>query len=352
MNYFSGNISAIRTGKWFTFSLAMIFHFIPLSSFAQVVNVTAAADRSDMLIGDQITIHLEINQPGDIMLRFDEHTDTLTDGIEILLQSDFDTTLLEGNRISIKKDFLITCFDSGTYIIPPFKATLMDTTASATFRSDPIYLTVARTDIEPADSTVQIFDIKEPYGAPVTFREVLPYVLGGLLFVGLATFLIHYLKKRKKEEPILKRVEPAEPAHVIALRELDKLKSEKLWQQEKVKMYYSRLTEILRTYLENRYGIQAMEQTSSETLQALLGIGFNDNNLFDTLKEIFFLADMAKFAKAKPLPNENETSLLSSYLFVNETKEAWKKRENQKEEEGEPTEEKMMEHENQLRRMD
>ena len=97
MDFFSGNISVIKTGKWFTFSLALIFQFTPLTSIAQVVDVTAAADRSDLLIGDQATIHLEIHQPPDIVLRFDDYADTLTDGIEILLQSDFDTTLLEEN---------------------------------------------------------------------------------------------------------------------------------------------------------------------------------------------------------------------------------------------------------------
>lgn len=341
MYFILQNVFALRTMEWFALSLAMLFQFVPLSSGAQEVNVRAAVDRSSILIGDQVTVHLEIEQPGDLLLQTGVFADTLTDGIEILLQSEFDTTRLEVNRISLRKDFLITCFDSGTYAIPPFTATVKDAAVPAIFRSQPIYLTVTRADIEPADSTIQIFDIKEPYGAPVTFREVLPYFLGGILLAGMIYFLAYYLKKRKKDEPILKRIKPTEPAHVIALRELDKLKSDKLWQQDKVKLYYSRLTEILRTYLENRYGIQAMEQTSNETLQSLLEIGFNDNNLFDKLKEVFFLADMAKFAKAKPLPNENETTLLSSYLFVNETREAWKKQEGQ--EVAETTEDKIIE---------
>ena len=115
-------------------------------------------------------------------------------------------------------------------------------------------------------------------------------------------------------------------------------------------MYYIRLTEILRIYLENRYGILAMEQTSSETLDALLEIGFNDNNLYAKFKEILHLADMAKFAKAKPLPHENETSLLSSYLFVNETKEAWKK-EDEEERAAEATGEEEKEQENEHKQL-
>ena len=332
MYFFLRNISARISGEWIFLSLVVLLQFTSLSSSAQEINVAASIDSSSILIGDQTTIHLEIIHPAEMTLGVRDYTDTLVDGIEILLQSEFDTTRLEGNRISITKDFLITCFDSGNYVIPPFEAFLADSALSATFRSDPISLTVARTDVEPADSTVQIFDIKMPYSAPVSFREVFPYVLGGIFLVGLIYFLICFLKKRKKDEPILKRIKPTEPAHVIALRELDKLKSEKLWQKEQVKLYYSRLTEILRIYLENRYGILAMEQTSSETLHALLEVGFNDNNLYDKLKEVFNLADMAKFAKAKPLPHENETALLSSYLFVNETKEAWRKGNEQEDE--------------------
>jgi hypothetical protein len=191
-------------------------------------------------------------------------------------------------------------------------------------------LEVSRPDIQPADSTDQIFDIKLPYGAPITFREILPYLLAGTALLILAYFLIYSLRRKKRDEPIIRKIRPSEPAHIIALRDLDKLKSEKIWQQDKIKLYYTRLTEILRVYIENRYGILAMEQTSNETLQSLLESGFNDNNLFEKLKEILLLADLAKFAKAKPLASENETAMLSSYIFVNETKEAWKKVEAEK----------------------
>ncbi len=345
MSFFLRNIFAGITGKCIFLFLVMVLTVNHYSSLAQEVNITASMDSTSILIGDQTTLHLSISHPAEMTLQVRNYTDTLVEGVEILLQSEFDTSKLEGNLISIKKDFLISCFDSGTYIIPPFEATLKDITGETTYRSEPILLTVSRTEIEPADSTVQIFDIKQPYGAPLGLREVFPYVLGGILSLGIIYFLFYFLKKRKKDEPILKRIKPTEPAHVIALRELDKLKAEKLWQQEKTKLYYSRLTEILRIYLENRYGILAMEQTSRETLDALLEIGFNDNNLYAKLKEIFHFADMAKFAKARPLPNENETSLLSSYLFVNETKEAWKKTDKQ-EKEMEVTRENEQENEN------
>ena len=311
--------------KWHIALLVPLICSAGLKSYSQEIEITASIDSSAILIGDQTTVRLEIRYPDGSKVITDTYADTLTKGVEILLQSEFDTTHFEENRILLRKEFLITCFDSGIYVIPPFEVSLPDTAVDAIFRSKPLFLRVMRADIQPADSSEQFFDIKLPYEARVGFRELMPYILGGLFIAGLATFLILFLKKRKRDEPVVRKLKPSEPAHIAALRELDKLKSEKIWQQGKVKLYYSRLTEILRNYLEDRYGILAMEQTSSETLHSLLEIGFNDNNLYSKLKEVLYLADLAKFAKAKPLPNENETSLLSAYIFVNETKEAWKK---------------------------
>ncbi|UCG27413.1 MAG: hypothetical protein JSV24_10620 [Bacteroidales bacterium] len=315
------------TGRLFYGILLFIWLIFGISTVAQDIEMIASIDSSEILIGDQTILHLEVIQPEGIDLSFQEYRDTITEKIEILAQSEMDTVMLGENRYLLKRDFLITCFDSGRYHIPPFRAAYKDGDLLTTIGSNPLSLTVIRVDIQPTDTTDVIFDIKLPYGAPLRFRDVAPYVLGGILLIGAVVFVIYYLKKRKMDEPVLRRIKPREPAHVIALRELDKLKAGKIWQQGRIKLYYTRLTEILRIYIEDRYNILAMEQTSAETLNSLLDIGFNDNRLYDMLKEIFVHADLAKFARVKPLPNENETCLLSAYVFVNETKKTWQKEE-------------------------
>jgi hypothetical protein len=113
---------------------------------------------------------------------------------------------------------------------------------------------------------------------------------------------------------------PKLPPHVIALQELDKLKNEELWQHEKVKDYYTRLTDIVRVYIEDRFTISAMEQTTFEILTS-----FNikeeqiEKKSFDELKEILEVSDLVKFAKFTPLPDENHMMLSNAYLFVKET---------------------------------
>jgi hypothetical protein len=132
--------------------------------------------------------------------------------------------------------------------------------------------------------------------------------------------LIYIIRKIRRKEPILKRSKPREPAHIIALRDLEKLKNEKLWQKEKIKDYYTELTDILRMYLWNRYSIRTMERTSEEILDSLKISDFKDDDAFNTLKEIFYTSDLVKFAKFKPLIDEHEKCLKESFEFVDKTK--------------------------------
>ena len=109
-------------------------------------------------------------------------------------------------------------------------------------------------------------------------------------------------------------------AHIIALRDLTRLKDDKLWQHDKVKSYYTILTDILRLYLWNRYSIRTLERTSEEILDSLKASNFKDNELFDSLKDIFYTSDLVKFAKFKPIADEHETCLSGAYGFVDKTK--------------------------------
>lgn len=110
------------------------------------------------------------------------------------------------------------------------------------------------------------------------------------------------------------------PAHVRAANELDKLKAEKIWQQGREKEFYSKLTDILRRYIYEREGINAMEMTSGEILNNIRQISDVDS-VYDNLKQILSTADLVKFAKYKPYPDENDLSMVNAYFFVNQTKE-------------------------------
>ena len=116
----------------------------------------------------------------------------------------------------------------------------------------------------------------------------------------------------KKEEPKLTPYEQA-------IKELDTIKQQKLWQQGRNKEYYTELTDKLRRYIVERFDINAMEMTSGEILE-IIRKEPDASEVYNTLKEIMGLSDFVKFAKLTPLPDENDRSMVNAYLFVNRTK--------------------------------
>jgi hypothetical protein len=159
-------------------------------------------------------------------------------------------------------------------------------------------------------------DIKGIEKVPFTFAEIMRYVLiilGILLIIAIIAYIIIRIKQNKPIIPVFK---PAEPAHVIAFRELEKLKNEKLWQQGQFKQYYTRLTDIIRQYIENRYNVFAMESTSEEIVSDLKKLEIENKKVLENLAQMLEISDLVKFAKAEPLPEENENSWKYSNDFV------------------------------------
>ncbi len=305
-----------KIGQYILFSFLLIT-LSCTNSKSQDIVITTSLSADTILIGDQIYYSLQLKQPASLNINFPQFTDTLIANIEILEKSEIDTLILDDEQLILKQELLITCFDSGLYRIPGGKFSTATENLIKEFISDEIYLQVLTM---PLDTSQAIFDIKLPYGAPVKFIEVLPYILGVLILAAILFAVFWFIRKRKRKKQVGDRFKPLVPPHITALQELDKVKEERLWQNNREKEYYSRLTEILRIYLEGRYGIYAMEQTSDEILDSLRKTGFNDNRLFDKLKSTLTISDLAKFAKLKPSPNENEGCLLDAYVFVNDTK--------------------------------
>jgi hypothetical protein len=177
-----------------------------------------------------------------------------------------------------------------------------------------------RVKIAPPDTVSKIFDIVKPYKAPLTAGEVLPWLLLFLMLCAGTWYLIRYIKKlRMKRTGEVPDVIP-DPAHVIAFRQLEHLKEEKLWERGELKAYYTRLTEIARLYLENRYNIYSLELTTVETLAELKRAGFKEDESYRKIRTVLTGADLVKFAKFKPGPSENELQFNYIWDFVEETK--------------------------------
>ncbi|MDX9880703.1 MAG: hypothetical protein RBS73_01480 [Prolixibacteraceae bacterium] len=284
------------------------------------IKATASIDSTRILIGDQVKLRLEVDQPKNAKLDFPEIGDSITSAIEVIERSPLDTfTLSDAEQIKIIQNFTITSFDTGVQMVPQFRFLLKHDGQTDSIFTQPLALEVLGM---PLDTTKGPVDIKKPYAAPVTLKEVTPYILGIILIAAIIFFIFYYMERKKKNQPLFSRPEkPKEPAHIVALRELDRIKEEKIWQQDKIKQYYSELSDTLRIYIEGRFGIPAMEQTSDETLSAFrYRRDLIDEKSLEELSQILKLSDLVKFAKYYPLPDDNNLSLINAYFFVNQTK--------------------------------
>ncbi|MGM0622184.1 MAG: hypothetical protein ACQETJ_14115, partial [Bacteroidota bacterium] len=263
-----------------------------IAANAQRIKATASIDSTNILLGDQVKLFLEIDHPKNVDIQFPQVPDTILEKIEVLNRSDIDT--FEHDDESFHKQiqsYLITSFDSGTYRIPPYWFKL---DIDGRLDSIPSNGVTLRVHSIPIDTTRGPTDIKMPYDAPLTLKEVTPYILGIILIGAILFFILYSIKRKKQNKPIFTLPKkPKEPAHVIALRELDRIKSEKLWQKGKTKQFYSEVTETLREYIEVRFEIPAMEQTSDETIESFRARpGLLKDKTFENLSQILKLADL------------------------------------------------------------
>lgn len=306
-------------------SSLILLLFIAISANAQRIKATASIDSTNILLGDQVKLFLEIDHPKSVDVTFPNVPDTLAEYIEVLDRSNIDTFELDDESFQKQiQSFLITSFDSGSYRIPPFWFKIDLDGRLDSIPSNGVTLNVYSMAI---DTTRGPTDIKYPYDAPVTLKEVIPYILGAILILAILFFIFYAIKRKKNNKPLFViPKKPKEPAHVIALRELDRIKNEKIWQQGKTKQYYSEVTETLRKYIEDRFEIPAMEQTSDETIESFRKQkGLLKDKTFENLGKILKLADLVKFAKYQSSPDDDNMTLVNAYFFINDTKPEEKK---------------------------
>ncbi len=298
--------------------LIFVFGIFVNVSFSQVApKATASLDTNTILIGDHVNIKLKLECKKGDKINWPLIRDTITGEVEVISRSGIDT-LASQNGLTLSQTITITSFDSGSYIIPPFQfvyGKLNDTT--------PLYaetnVLILNVNTVVVDTTKAIKDIKPPLRVPLTFREILPYVLGALVLAGIVYLIVYYIRKRRRAEPLLQlKKKPKLPPHEVALKALEDLQKKKLWQSNQIKEYHSELTEIVRIYIEGRFNIFALEMTSGEILESVDNIDVN-KEIKKRLKQILFLADLVKFAKEQPLPTEHDQSFSNAVDFVKNT---------------------------------
>ena len=286
----------------------------------QPVVVEAAMDSSVLWMGEQTLIHLSLTQDAGVTVIPPqiESPGVLTEGVEVVDLSQPDTTRLNNNRLQIKQEVLVTSFDSGFYYIPPFKYVIEEDT----FATESLSLKIVPVDVPEEATAADVKDIKNVVAPPFVLWDFVPawlliLIVAVVLIVVAVYFVARYYKQRKVEAaiPPEKRIPPYE----LAMQELKQLRESKLWQQGQEKQYYTRLVDILREYIDSRFGINAMEMTSSQILAALQR-NKDTKEVNKYLNEILSMADFVKFAKMRPMPDDNERVMHRAVDFVELTR--------------------------------
>lgn len=302
--------------------LFLFFQIITLtviSAFSQQVTTSLNIDKKNLVIGDQAKLTVSVNSPPDYLVNFPIFGDSLSSGVEIVNLAPIDTFLTNDEKTrTLNQIYTITIFDSGLYYIRPFSIQFKKPGSPAfdSILTDSLLVTVKTI---PVDTTKAIKDIKAPIRAPLTMVEIFEYL--GILLAGAAIVLIilYFIYKVRRKEPLIPFPEKPKPAaHITAIEDLEKLRQKKLWQSGFVKEYHSDLTDILRLYIERRFLFNAMEMVTSEILDSFRR-GDISPEMMKKLGGLLYLADMVKFAKYKPMPDENDASLNDAVSFVRST---------------------------------
>lgn len=287
-----------------------------LFSQAKPVELRAALQSDSIMIGDRLELRFDIKMADTDSVRLVFPHSIPGSGVELIGKPMLDT-LVTDSGYTLRLKALITSFDSGMQVVPRLPLLV---TGGDTLYSDSLSFWCSLT---PRDSSVNgFYDIKQPIEEPLTFAEVAPWVGAGLIVVLLIIALILYLRSRKQNKPFLKLFKAQEQPHVVAIRALERMRDEKLWQTEKPKYYYTLLVDVLRTYIKGRFGIDASEMTSNELLGALGNVDFDlpGEQLYKPLAELLLTSDLVKFAKHVTSADENERNLRFAFEFVERTK--------------------------------
>ena len=292
------------------------------------VEVTASIDTTTIIVGEQKNLYI-------IVTRLDGATmpnivfpnpKALTSGAIEAYESHCDTTMDAGGAIEqIRQTVTITSFDAGRHRIEKIALIVEEGGMQNLIApADSLFVNVAYA--ADADTTkCEVMNdasfLKEPY----TFWETARW---GLLFVVVALLVfmtVWIIKRRKENKPImvLPHQKPV-PADRRALNELEALRRKELWQKGRVKKYYTDMTDIVRRFLRNMYGINASEMTTRQTLKAFHGIADWSEDSESLLRHLLQQADMVKFAKSQPESYEHDKAMQNAIDFVRTVAETHK----------------------------
>ena len=294
---------------------------------AQVV-VEAKLDSVNILIGEQVGMEVNVTAPKNARIVWPQlkPSQMLVPGLEVVEVAEGDSTELDGGLMKVGKKLTLTAFDEKLYPISGMKVKV----DGKAYAANQLALKVITMDVDTLHPN-QFFPPKSVQTNPFWWSEWSAFFWMSLLMLALAISLVYLMVRLKQNKPIITKIRIVKrvPPHQRALNAIEKIKAEHLQRSEDQKAYYTQLTDTLRQYINERFGFNAMEMTSTEIIARLQQSG--DKTMIDELSGLFQTADLVKFAKYSTLINENDLNLVNAVNFIDQTKL-----------EGQPTEERIV----------
>ena len=292
---------------WFVWNSIAMAMPIPDSVFARL-------DTNSILLGEQVKLKISFQGKSKSKVVFPVVADTFSN-LEVVQRSAIDTLSQDGEQISLTQTFTITGFDSGYHVILPFEFLLLGTKSTDTSKlfTQPILLAVQSV---PVDTTKSIKDIKNIEAVPFSIWDHIGWIF--LAIAALVGFIL-WKKYGSKLKSTKQTIVPTTtiPCHEKALSALDELNKKQLWQNGQYRLYHTELTDILRSYISDRWKVGAMEMTTDE----ILFLSFISSNETDDIGYVLRIADMVKFAKGIPHGDENIRCMDVTRRFIQENKD-------------------------------
>ena len=287
-----------------------------LAASAQV-SVEAVIDSIQIFVGQQAHVTLTATAKENAKVEFPQFKpmEYITPGVEVLDRRELEQQPQDNGFVSRSMVYTMTSFDDTLYYIPPMTVKI----DGKPYESKSLALKVLTIEVDTLHAE-QFFGPKDVQDNPFQWSDwSLPFWLSVLMLVLLAAAYYLYLRLRDNKPiishiRIVKRLLP----HQKAMKEIEQIKADKMVTSENSKEYYTKLTDTLRKYIEERYGFNAMEMTSSEIIEKLMAS--QDQKALDELRQLFTTADLVKFAKYSTLINENDANLVNAIDFINQTK--------------------------------
>ncbi|MDX9701644.1 MAG: hypothetical protein RBU23_01230 [Candidatus Auribacterota bacterium] len=280
-----------------------------------LLRVTTSVDKAKITIGEKITYRIDVVADKNVVVEFPQFGEFL--GGFAITDYRQDEPHRTGKTVRYGREYVLDMYVTGTYIIPPARITykLGDNSESQALFTAPIFVTV-ESMLTGADTALR--DIKPVVTPKPIIRKLFVSVVLAVSFVLIALLVAGFYFWRRRQQYI----SPGLPPHLIAIHALDQIRQQQLVEAGRVKEYYYLVSNVLRHYIEGRFGLMAPERTTEEFLQELQKTNVLNEDNKSILKTFLVHCDMVKFARFSPTKEQIEEVFATAVQFIDQTKPA------------------------------